>query len=564
MADFTDTRTASEGRVLAGLLALAALYVVALGWQFRDAVVDDAYIGLVFLRNLLAGQGFVFHASSMPVEGISNIGWILALAPLAALIGPVSAAKLSGAVLLLIALVLTGKLGQELGRRLQHALPHADTLLLAPPLVLAASFEFLFFSLAGMETALLACLLLCMAVSATRNAQSVLLPILGALAFTVHPEAVLVYPLFVVLQSIPLPLQREREARASALAGEGERSSTEDPHPPVAGATGPSLSRFRGRGALHLSCFLGAALFYAALLALITFARWAEFGALLPNTFAAKPGEIRTAFADLLQLFTGTYTGIGFPIAGLLGLGLILLGYLKLRRNSPQSAAMLGAMVASGLIFAVYAHPDWTLSARYFAPYLPAALLLLWIGALDLANRLWPARLAPVALFGAILLCLQGLTLGARLSAMDAYPGYVMTSRTLIAPANAIARLVPEDDTIATRRIGALAFVSGRRVFDYIYGLTDAEVAGAVAKRGKAFEQPSDAELAPIWRAHAPQWILEDEPVLADIAQRAAGTPEDFTLNGFNYHTVERFPIAPETAWVLAHRIEASSPPTPY
>jgi len=205
MADFTDTRTASEGRVLAGLLALAALYVVALGWQFRDAVVDDAYIGLVFLRNLLAGQGFVFHAGSMPVEGISNIGWILALVPLAALIGPVTAAKLSGAVLLLIALVLTGKLGQELGRRLQRALPHADTLLLAPPLVLAASFEFLFFSLAGMETALLACLLLCMAACATRNAQSVLLPILGALAFTVHPEAVLVYPLFVVLRLIARP-----------------------------------------------------------------------------------------------------------------------------------------------------------------------------------------------------------------------------------------------------------------------------------------------------------------------------------------------------------------------
>jgi hypothetical protein len=579
MAELTNTKTsekASGQRVLVGLVILAAVYVAALAWQLRDAVVDDAFIGLVYLRNLLEGHGFVFHPGSPPVEGITNIGWILALAPAAAFVGPVAAAKLMGAVLLFLGLLFTGYVGRELGRRFE-ALPHADTLMLAPPLLLAASFEFLFFPLAGMETALLACLLLTMVAVALHKPSSMALPVLGAFAFTVHPEAVLVFPIYLALQRIPLPPRREREARASALAGEGEPSLVTDPHPPVASATSPSLSRSAGEGLFYLSRLrersrghqpervrVGALLIYAALLALITLARWAEFGAFLPNTFAAKPAAMSTAFGGLLELFAGNHPGIGFPIAGLLGLGLVLLGWLRLRHLSAQSAAMLGAIVSSGLLFALYARPDWTLCARYFAPYLPAALLLFWVGALDLSNRLWPARIVPLAAFGAVLLCVQGLTLGAHLGAMAVYPGYVMTSEALISPAKAIATLVPEHDTIASRRIGALAYISGRQVFDYVYGLTDAEVARAVANHGKVFEQPTDPKLATIWRARAPRWILEDEPVLADIARKAGGTLEGFTLNGFTYRAVERFLIAPEIAWVLARRTEDNSRPTPY
>jgi hypothetical protein len=52
--------------------------------------------------------------------------------------------------------------------------------------------------------------------------------------------------------------------------------------------------------------------------------------------------------------------------------------------------------------------------------------------------------------------------------------------------------------------------------------------------------------------------------VLADIARKAGGTLEGFTLNGFTYRAVERFPIAPEIAWVLARRTEDNSRPTPY
>ena len=507
-----DDAAIRQRRVLIALPALAALYVGALAWRWRDYVVDDAYIGFVFLRNLLDGQGFVFHPGGPAVEGVTNIGWILALAPAAALLGPVAAAKLIGAALLFAALILTGAVGREMGRRLEP-LPHADTLMLAPPILLAASFEFLYFPLAGMETGALACALLAMARIGLRSPSSLLLPVLGAIAFTLHPEAVLVYPLFLALRLFArLPLS--------------------------------SLSRFVRAGVLYLT-----------LLALITLGRWWAFGAVLPNTFASKPpAEIAAIASGLVELLSGGHLGIGFPIAGLLGLALAALGGARLRRAAPEAAAMLAAIAGTGLLFALYARPDWTFSARYFAPYLPAALLLLWIGALDLANRLWPARIAPLAVFGALLLAVLGLSFGARLGAMERYPGYVMAGRTLTGPSEEIARIVPEGDTIATRRIGALAYVSGREVFDYVYGLTEPEVAELVARRGKAFEQPSNPALEAVWKARAPGWILEDEAVLAEIARKAGGTLDRFALHGIAYGAVRKFPIAPDVEWVLARR----------
>ena len=516
----TETRIGEDAaarprRVVAALLALAAIYVAALAWRWRECVVDDAYIGFAFLRNLLEGHGFVFHPGGPVVEGVTNIGWILALVPAAALLGPVLAGKLAGAALLLAALILTGAIGRELEQRLDP-LPHADTLMLAPPILLAASFEFLYFPLAGMETGALACAVLAMARIGLRAPTSLLPPALGALAFTLHPEAVLVYPLFLVLHATAARLRGER-LRAAALA----------------------------------------AALYLALLALITLARWWAFGALLPNTFASKPpAEIATVASGLVELLSGGHLGIGFPIAGLLGLTLAVLGYARLRRAAPDAAAVLAAIAATGLLFALYARPDWTFSARYFAPYLPAALLLLWIGALDLSNRFWPGRIIALAGFGALLLAVLGLTFGARLGAMERYPGYVMAGRTLIGPAEEIARMVPEGDTIATRRIGALAYVSRRNVFDYVYGLTDPEVARLVARRGKAFEQPGDPALEAVWKARAPGWILEDEAVLAEIARKAGGGLDRFALQGFTYGAVRRFPIAADVNWVLARRMD--------
>jgi hypothetical protein len=555
----TELITAPEGdvaarrrRVMLALLALAWLYVGALAWRMRELVVDDAYIGLSFLRNLLEGHGFVFYPGGPAVEGVTNIGWILALAPLAAVTEPVLAAKLLGAALLFCALLLTAAIGRSLATH-DQSLPHGETLMLAPPLLLGASFAFLYFPLAGMETAALACTLLLMTRIALSRPLSLALPALGAFAFTLHPEAVLVYPIYAVLRLLSVRLSFEARLRRAPPEEADKSAPNHPPHPAVRGDSRAS----KDAGAIGVSPLISGALLYAALLALITLARWLAFGALLPNTFASKPAaELDTMLGGLVDAVGGGHVGIGFPTAGLLGLWLAARGWLRLRRARPNAAAILGATVATGLLFALYARVDWTLTPRYFAPYLPAAALLIWTGALDLAARLWPGRALPLAIFGAILVAVLGISFDARLGALERFPGYVMAGRTLVAPAAAIAKIVPEGEVIATRRIGTLAYVSRRPVFDYIYGLTDPQVARAVGRRGRAFEHPNDAELAPIWRARAPAWIIEDEGVLAEIARKAGGTLDGFTLNGSHFRAARRFRIAPGVDWVLAGRVD--------
>ena len=62
---------------------------------------------------------------------------------------------------------------------------------------------------------------------------------------------------------------------------------------------------------------------------------------------------------------------------------------------------------------------------------------------------------------------------------------------------------LPAGVTVATRRIGALAYYSHLNVFDYAYGLTDPKVARMVGRRGRRFDLPGDPELAAAWRSRA-------------------------------------------------------------
>jgi len=163
--------------LMAIVWAIVLGYVVCFALQTRDYFIDDAFIGFQYIRNLLAGEGFVFQPGELPVEGVTNIGWLLVLTPFAAVAEPTAVAKALGLVLAIVTLVLTFLLGRHLAARFQRR-EGFSSLVLVPLVLLASSFDFLYFALSGMETGLLAVVLLAMAWIAVRRPGSLWLPML--------------------------------------------------------------------------------------------------------------------------------------------------------------------------------------------------------------------------------------------------------------------------------------------------------------------------------------------------------------------------------------------------
>jgi hypothetical protein len=511
----TQTPQTLDVGLVWGVMAVLSACVLAFAFRTRDCFVDDAFIGFQYIDNLMAGHGFVFHAGSTPVEGVTNIGWLLLLAPFSHFAGPMVLAKLVGLALVLSTLILTVSLGQRLA---MSAMSGDDSfgLVLPPVLMLVSSFEFVYFSLAGMETALLATILMLMCCIALRWPHAKELPVLAAAAFLVHPEAVAVYPLYSAFRWF-----WSKQDRRQAIGGN---------------------------------------LILAGLVGGITLIRFTYFGDILPNTFYSKPSNPQTAIQNAYAFLMGQNTNVAFPITGWLSIPLLLLGYLRLRKTTPAAADMLAATCATGLILAVYSLPDWTALPRYFAPYLPAALILFWAG----LNRAIPAFIAPPRirqLTGAAIMVLLVLTAmfdgQGKMARMDDFPGYVLSGKNLIEPSLWLRDHVPAEATIASRRIGALAYYSGRPVFDYMYGLPDRQVARLVSAQGRRFDTPTDSALAAEWRTRAPEYILEDGPIIDYIASQSGGTRQRFSVHGIEYQSVEQFTIGHDAQWVLARRVAA-------
>ncbi len=519
------------------VLGLLAVGTAAVAWCIRDCYVDDAFTGFQYLRNVLAGQGFVFHLGDPPVEGVSNIGWLMVLAPMSVFWPPWLVAKLTGLMLLFAALTMTMLLGRKL--------MGPSGLNIVPLLLLAASFDFVYFALAGMETALLAVLLLTMAWIALGRPTSFALPILGAFAFLVHPEAVLVYPLYFLLWEIhrfrlfPGDATEGRSSQFPAFAG---------------GSIGYEQQVGHRRVLKEISLFV-------LLVGGVTALRYAYFHDVVPNTFHSKPSNLRLALENGLGFLTGRNSNVPGWLPGWLLLPMLGFGYRRALRTAPAAARMLVAISVTGILFAVYSRPDWTATARYFAPYLPAALLLFWAGAGALEGERLKTPLQPAVrrtiLHGAaaalLIVGLFGDIVWVQTS--NLFPGYVMTSRGLIPPALWVRDHLPADATIATRRIGVLAFYSGHPIFDYAYGLPDPAVARRVAGHGHWFDLPTDAALADLWRARAPEFVLEDSSIVQSVCKSSSTTPLQFSIHGLNYRVIKRFSIGSAAEWVLARRL---------
>lgn len=508
------------GRSGAGVVAAAV--VLALGLVLGQAVlhqdhwVDDAFIGFRYAANLAAGAGPVWFPGDPPVEGITNLGWVLVLAGLAGFGSlPVVAKGLGLAALagtLVGAVVLHRRLVPEAGLVERAALP----------LLLAAQPELVYFSLAGMETGLTAlvtvlAVLVALGHEARPRTVGAGLGLAAVALFLLRPEMAL-WPLFLLL-----------------FAGLGRDR--------------------RGLVTLLLVVAIG--------FSLITAWRWTTFGVALPNTFAAKaPGTVADLAGRALLAPLGGVVNLPPPFG--LGLAGLTFGAWRLTRAPGRARCLVVALVAAGVCFAVYARPDWTEMGRYFAPFVPLAALLLLRGIAVLAARA-SARQAWVVTAGvALLLVGQGFVRHAQHlsgAALGELPGFVLVAESLVTPAQRFAAQMPPETTVACRRIGVLGFFSQARVFDFAFGLTEPAVARQLRRSRVAFfDNARTPALAELWRAQAPDYLVEDwtrlERWLVD-----GESARHFRIHGLLYEGIDSAPIAEgRERWVLARRIVGEAP----
>lgn len=175
-------------------LAAAAFLFVFAAVRTRGVFMDDAYIGFTYVRNLVDGQGLVFSPMQR-VEGVTNAGWLLLLAPFSVAAEPHRVARVLGLLLTLASAGLAGAVAAKLcGHRSKEG---AGLLSLGVvSLLVIAHADFTYFALTGMEPPLVA-VLLCGAALALVGGHSLwgCAALCGA-AIAVRPDSVLVFPLF--------------------------------------------------------------------------------------------------------------------------------------------------------------------------------------------------------------------------------------------------------------------------------------------------------------------------------------------------------------------------------
>ncbi len=178
---------------------------------------DDAMISMRYARNLASGSGLCWNSGQPPIEGISNLLWTLWMAVIHLLPLPDGLMSLpvmiSGAVLLLLNMFVTGKLADEITGGLQG------------PRLIAVGLTGLCYSLAywtllGMEVGLLTLFTSLLVLSALRWRKAphsrylIIFLLIEVLAVLTRPDAVV--PIGVTGLFFALPFRHRRDVWALA------------------------------------------------------------------------------------------------------------------------------------------------------------------------------------------------------------------------------------------------------------------------------------------------------------------------------------------------------------
>lgn len=474
------------GFVLAWVALASATVAISFGW--KEAVIDDAYIAFRYAANLAEGHGLVFNPGER-VEGFTSPLFTLLMA-LAIRLGfdPPGVAQwinVSSNVTLLGAVYLFAR----------HTFRHSPYVSLIAPALLVANFNFGGWAAHGLETSLFALLVfvgLALSLPADplegsssrrgvfpRRREAVLGAFVLALATWTRPEAPLYFGI-AFLPRLARLLKAKKPSRADVEV---------------------------------------ALVFLVPVLALIG-ARWAYYGALLPNTYYAKATGGAGKMGDGLR-----YTLRFFDQSLIMGLVLVPLSGIVMRwRRGARPYLLL--TIASTTAYVILVGGDAFGAARFFVPILAPLYLLVEDG---LATLL-VAR--PLFRMGATLF-FAFLGLGTIMSSGPAEARQVRIAAQMTLNRAFLGRLLsvimPPESSIALNTVGALPYYAGLETID-LYGLTDAHIAhveiGAKAY-GETGHQKGDGDyvlerkptailLRNVWLADVP---IEDHRVLHGLSE---------------------------------------------
>lgn len=396
-----------------------------------DVVQDDAYISLVYSKNLVEGLGLEFNPGER-VEGYTNFAWVLLLAlPHVLGIDAVATARLFGLISAIALILLSARAAAGVSSR------RRDVTHLVAPCLLAANGALAFWSLSGMETAAFALLV---TAGATRYLQHRRLDAatgaLFGLAALTRPEGWM----FLVLTG-------------AHAAWHWHRTKTPTPGGPLPWS------------------WRGPVTFGALVLPHLLF-RWIYYGQLLPNTFYAKTGISLTHVTHGLR-YTRDFI-VDYGLWGLLfGVALVPL----LRRRTRWQASYVALFVAANLTYVTLVGGDTLAEHRLFLPVVALLAALIAEGMRVLSLRFFGRRAAPVVVGLAALLVVVRSVTGPDSDLLHARDAVTTHNDKLSQLADHIQQ-IGGVGLVASTAIGIPRYLTSAAVLDLV-GLTDDRIAHA-------------------------------------------------------------------------------------
>lgn len=435
--------------VILGLMACGAVLL------WLESVIgvympDDAYITYRYAENLAAGQGLVFNAAAPPVEGYSNLSWIVLLAGLTVLHLdlPTWAANLGRALSLL-------NLG--LVYALSYSILHRKGWALVAPALLALTAPYALWARGGLETMWYTTLLLTSLWLLHRGMQRQFwaFPLAAvtffALALTRHDGAI---PMAICGGIVLLWVLTGGASHHSRRTGLPTRTGGRALLDPRAWA---ALGSFAGLAAV----FLG-----------YTWWRTAYFGQLVPTPFFSRLGGTLADPAAIAHTLGSYFTrGAHYSAYGdllLPALGLAGIGFFGLRRPGLRDVPVLAC--AAGLSLLYFVSESYNPGIRYMVPVLPLLYLYAQLPLITLVQRaavvegpIWRRALAVGALAAGVAIYL--LIMVPR-TAYDGQRAEDAKLRSLVPLGQWLHNVAAPGAAVALQDIGVVAYYSGLRVID--------------------------------------------------------------------------------------------------